>query len=490
MMSDAADIGRNRYLWLICLVAAMGGFLFGYDWVVIGGAKPFYEPYFGLSEPGQEWMAGWAISSALVGCLGGALSAGALGSRYGRKRLLMLAALLFAISAILTAVASDMNTFIVARILGGIGIGLASGISPMYLAEVTPAERRGRMVSINQMTIVVGVLAAQLANLAIYNLSPVEPQAGASEILASWNGQVGWRWMFAAEALPALLFLILATLIPESPRWLIKEGRDAEGLAVLEKISGKAYADREVESIRSSLGEVSEKSELSSLREPKLKLIVCLGVFLAVLQQWSGINVIFNYADEVFKAAGYDVSVLMMNIVITGMVNLVFTLVAIKTVDRWGRRPLMLLGSGGLAVIYALMGACYFFEVQGVGVLLVILLAIACYAMTLAPVTWVLLSELFPNRVRSMAMGLSVAALWVASFLLTYSFKPINSGLGAAGTFWLYGLICTIGFLIIFARLPETKGKSLEEIERELMAGDSDKRGSSDSVEASQCAVD
>lgn len=480
------------FVWMICLVAAMGGLLFGYDWVVIGGAKPFYEAFFGLVGEGKAWLVGWAMSSALAGCLAGALLSGVVTDRLGRKKILVGAAVLFTISAIYTALSQSFNAFIVARIIGGIGIGLASNVSPMYIAEISPSGMRGKLVSINQLTIVIGVLAAQIVNLFIYRYAPVDRDATTEAILNSWSGQVGWRWMFAAETIPAGLFFLLALAVPESPRWLLKQSRSDEAKATLAKIGGEDYAAAEVADIESTLGgeyvshrdtetqsnensvplrlERSGCETISSgLFQPRLLKILGLGIFIAMFQQWCGINVIFNYAEEIFRAAGYDVSGMMFNIVITGVVNLAFTFVAIKTVDRWGRRPLMLLGSGGLMIIYAILGACYRLGLKGPIVLVVVLAAIACYAMTLAPITWVLLSEIFPNRIRGTAMSLCVSSLWIACFGLTVSFKPINVALGAASTFWLYGVICLVGFIVMHRWVPETKGKSLEDIERELV---------------------
>lgn len=457
-----------KYIWMISLVAAMGGLLFGYDWVVIGGAKPFYEAFFDLTGDDKAWLAGWAMSSALAGCLLGALLSGAITDRLGRKKVFICAAMLFTVSAIWTALAESFDSFIVARIVGGIGIGLASNVSPMYIAEVSPSEMRGKFVSINQLTIVIGVLAAQIVNWWIYNLHPVAEGVTSEVILQSWNGQYGWRWMFAAETIPAALFFLLAIVIPESPRWLLKQSRTEEAREVLASIGGDSYADIEVADIEATLRGEHNVVHYSELWQPRLLKIIGLGLFIAVFQQWCGINVIFNYAQEIFEAAGYDVSGMMFNIVITGTVNLLFTFVAIRTVDRWGRRPLMLLGSGGLMVTYAILGSCYYFGLKGPIVLAVVLVAIACYAMTLAPVTWVLLSEIFPNRIRGAAMSLCVSALWIACFALTATFKPINVALGAAGTFWLYGAICLIGFFVLYRFVPETKGKSLEDIEREL----------------------
>ena len=456
-----------RFVWSVTLVSAMGGLLFGYDWVVIGGAKPFYEKFFGLTTPSQI---GWAMSSALVGCLVGALVSGGLSDRFGRKKLLILAGLFFTVSAIWTALAGDFTVFVVFRLVGGIGIGLASNLSPMYIAEISPPEVRGRLVSVNQLTIVIGILAAQVANWLI--AEPVPAGATAAEILASWNGQAGWRWMFGAETLPAVLFFALMFLVPESPRWLVKNGRAAEAERILARVGGPGFAAGALAEIRGTLAaDEIGRVRFRDLLEPGLGKVLLVGVVLAVYQQWCGINVIFNYAQEIFTAAGYGVSDVLFNIVITGTVNLVFTLVAIRLVDRAGRKPLMVLGSAGLAVVFGLIGAGYAAHSRGPHILLLVLLALALYAVSLAPVTWVLLSEIFPNRIRGAAMSVSTFALWAACFVLTYTFPLLNKGLGPAGTFWIYAGISVLGFLFIKTRVRETKGKTLERIERELAGG-------------------
>lgn len=461
----AADY-QMGFLWRICLVAAMGGLLFGYDWVVIGGAKPFYEPFFHITDQ-TPFLRGWAQSSALVGCLLGAILSGLLSDKFGRKRLLIGAGLLFTVSAVGTALAASFFTFNVYRIIGGLGIGLASGLSPMYIAEVSPAGMRGRFVSINQLTIVIGILAAQIVNLLIAR--PVPDEATLELIRQSWNGQAGWRWMFGAETVPASLFFLLMFFVPESPRWLIKNGRAAAAEGILKRVGGEAYAAFEVNDIQDTLSkEEIARVRFRDLLGPKLMKIVALGVFLAVFQQWCGINVIFNYAQEVFAAAGYGVSGILFNIVITGVVNLLFTFVAIYTVDRWGRKVLMLIGAGGLAGIYAVLGLGYAMGSQGIFMLLLVVGAIACYAMSLAPITWVLIAELFPNRIRGAAMSIAVFSLWVGCTALTLTFPYLKEALGAHGVFWLYGLICVAGFFVMLAKLPETKGKSLEAIERQL----------------------
>ncbi|MCY1719984.1 sugar porter family MFS transporter [Prolixibacteraceae bacterium Z1-6] len=456
---------NTKYIFTISMVSAMGGLLFGYDWVVIGGAKPFYEQFFNISQ--SPFLQGWAMSSALLGCLIGALTSGAFSDRLGRKKLLIFSAFLFTLSAIGTGAANNFTPFIIYRILGGVGIGLASNLSPMYIAEVSPAAMRGKFVSLNQLTIVIGILGAQIANWQI--AQPVSESATAAEILASWNGQMAWRWMFWAETLPAGAFFLLMFIVPESPRWLAKNGNENKVLSILAKIGGEEYAQKEYKSIHENLVHDAGRVNLKFLNSPGMRKILLIGIVIAAFQQWCGINVIFNYAQEVFAAAGYGVSDTLFNIVVTGSVNLVFTFVAIYTVDKLGRRMLMIIGAAGLAGIYALMGAGYYFHVTGWPLLLLVVLGIACYAMSLAPVTWVVLSEIFPNRIRGAAMSFATASLWIASFFLTYTFPLLNSAFGASGTFWLYGLICAAGLLFIFKKLPETKGKSLEEIEEEIL---------------------
>ena len=452
---------NNRFIIGITLISAMGGLLFGYDWVVIGGAKPFYERFFDIATSPN--LQGWAMSSALVGCLFGAMASGAISDKFGRKIPLIIAAILFTISAVGTGAVSNFTLFIVFRLLGGLGIGIASAISPMYIAEISPAAIRGRLVSVNQLTIVIGILAAQIINYLIADKIP--GNATNEYILNSWNGQTGWRWMFWAETVPAFSFFVMAFLIPESPRFLVKSGQPALAIKILERIGGLQYAQQEERNITETLTNDTAKINWKLLIASKYRTVLIIGVVLAVFQQWCGINVIFNYAEEIFSSAGYSVSDILFNIVITGTVNLVFTLLAMRVVDQWGRRKLMLWGSGGLALVYAVLGLCYFSGMKGIVVLSLVIVAIATYAMTLAPIVWVVLSEIFPNRIRGAAMAIATTALWIACFILTYTFPILNSWLKASGTFWLYAVICLAGFFFVLKMLPETKGKSLEEVE-------------------------
>jgi sugar porter (SP) family MFS transporter len=458
-----SDYNRT-YVWGIAFVAAMGGLLFGYDWVVIGGAKPFFQSYFQLKDASAV---GWANSCALLGCLAGALVAGTLSDRFGRKNLLVFAAFLFAATSLGNALANSFSLFVGWRMLGGVAIGLASNLSPLYIAEIAPAAVRGKLVSLNQLTIVVGILLAQIVNWALVRNLP----AGATDefIRTSWYGQQGWRWMFGLTAVPSLLFFASMFFVPESPRWLAAKGKASQAEQILTRIGGERYARTALLEARAGQAETGVSTNFRTLFEPRMRRVIALGVTLAVFQQWCGINVIFNYAEEIFRAAGYDIKDVLKNIAWTGSVNLVFTFVALGVVDRGGRRPLMLLGSAGLAAIYVLMGACYAAGVQGWPMLVLVLAAIGCYAMSLAPVTWVVISEIFPTRIRGAAMSVAVSSLWIACFILTYTFPLLNAALGPAGTFWIYGAICVAGFVYILRSLPETKGKTLEQLEKDLV---------------------
>ena len=451
---------NQRYLWVITLAAALGALLFGYDWVVIGGAKPFYEPYFGIQSPARQ---GWAMSCALVGCLMGSIASGFLSDRFGRKLMLIVAGFTFALSSLGTGLAHSFLEFVLWRIAGGLGIGLASILSPMYIAEAAPAELRGKLVATNQLAIVIGIVLAQGMNWLIGR--PLPPDSTWIQIRQSWDGQLGWRWMFAVTAIPASLFVLAMFLAPESPRWLAKKGLRARSQSILARIGGEAYSVRVFAEVEETLAHGPTESAARELLNPRYARPLLLGIGLAVLQQWCGINVIFNYAQEVFTAAGYNLSSMLFNILVTGLVMLIFTVVAILTVDRLGRRALMLTGCGGLAILYVCVGSAYYLHLHGFAILLLIAAAIACYSMTLAPVSWVLLSEIFPNKIRSAGMSVATTCLWSACFVLTYTFPVLNQRLGSARIFWLYATICVAGFVMILKWVPETKGRTLEAIE-------------------------
>jgi len=453
---------NNLYLISISLISALGGLLFGYDWVVIGGAKPFYERFFEINH--SDALQAWAMSSALIGCIIGAILSGVMSDKLGRKLPLFLSAFMFTIASIGTGFSLNYHMFIVFRIIGGIGIGLASALSPIYIAEIAPSKLRGRYVSLNQMTIVIGILLAQIINLLI--AEPVPKDATDEFIRASWNGQTGWRLMFYVCTIPSILFLVLIVFLPESPRWLIKNGQEKKALPILQKTGGLAYAESEIKLIKLSMMPITNKPTAKSIFNKKYASVLFLGFFLAVYQQWSGINTVFNYADEIFTSAGYGVSDMLFNIVITGSVNLIFTFVALWVVDKFGRKKLMLIGSLGLTIAYTFLGVAYALNLQGIVILTIIVLAIGIYAMSLAPIVWVILSEIFPNQIRGAAMSFATLALWIACFILTYTFPLLNSFFGVSGTFWVYALINFLSLIFISFRLTETKGKTLEEIEK------------------------
>jgi len=493
------------YLMFISLVSALGGLLFGYDWVVIGGAQPHYESYFiahselwaaakaGTASVRFEWLQGFAMSSALWGTLIGAMVSGWIADRFGRKKPLVISAFFFTLSAIWVGsidqswwfggnslIFNGFGGFMTARIIGGIGIGLASMLSPLFIAEVSPSAYRGRLVSLNQLTIVIGILAAQMTNYWIGRFHvPADPSLIESARM-QWAGEMaahGWRWMFLAGAVPAGFFLIMSFFLPESPRWLTKSEKSEKAGQVLRRIGSVVYAQTELDSIKASMVNETRRVNLKHLFEKGMPRILLIGIVLAVLQQWCGINVIYNYATDIFSAAGIDKTNVLFTILLTGVVNMVFTFVGMALVDKIGRKTLMLIGTAGLTVIYALMGAAFLFinkdpeilKLLSVPTLVLVLMAIAVYGTTLAPVTWVLLSEIFPNRIRATAMSIATFSLWIGCTVLTMTFPILHSTLKASGTFWLYGGICILGFLFVKRMLVETKGKSLEQLEKELI---------------------
>ena len=466
---------------------------------------------------------------------------GGLSDKFGRKKLLLVAAFLFASSSVLTGWAPSFSWFVAWRLLGGVAIGMTSIVAPVYIAEVAPARLRGRFVAIYQLAIFIGFVVGQTINYGVNCVgdgidqrrlaaapaaAPADqgefvkrlvakygPKYGESKIpdeavgqflaahgkrpeneavldflksykvnllpsyvelarrgLVPWSEARGWRWMFASVAFPALLFLFAMFFVPESPRWLVKNGMSQRALQVLRSLCGAAQAAPQLEDIQQTIAaEEVQRVRFSDLLEPKMRKIVLLGVFLAVLQQWSGLNVLFYYAEEVYRAAGYGVNEILFNIVITGVICLTVNCIAIGTVDRFGRRILMLIGCASIGICHAMLGVAYLMELQGLWVLLITLAAIGLYSMSLAPIVWVLISEIFPNRIRGVAVSVCASSLWIACFILTYTFPLLRRDLGMSGTFWLYGAVCFLGFAVVYWRVPETKGKTLEQIERELV---------------------
>lgn len=448
----------SPYLWFIAMVAALGGLLFGYDWVVIGGAREFYEVWFHLTSSS---LVGWANSCALLGCLAGSLLSGWFGDWLGRRKMLIVAAVLFGISSLATGLAPSFSSFILWRIIGGVAIGLASAVAPIYIAEISPAAYRGRLVSLNQFAIVIGILLAQVVNALI-----ARSESGVGAAMAhQWNVTTGWRWMFIAVAFPAGLFFIGALFLPESPRWLIAHGKTESAQKIMRHIFGSDGADRETAEIVARLeDEQGRKPGWGQFVRPGFRKPLLLAIAIAILQQWTGINILFNYASEVYRSAGFRASDILLDIVITGSINLLATVLAMALVDTLGRKRLMLVGCLGIGISHTLCALAYREHWPGMTVLLLTLAAIACYACTLAPVTWVFISEVFPMGVRSRGMSLAGSALWIASFLLTYTFPVLQHRIGIEGTFLLYAGVCFSGFLLVFTQIRETRGIALERV--------------------------
>ena len=438
-----------RYLLTITLVTALGGLLFGFDISVISGTIPFLQEVFNLTET----MKGWVVSSALIGCIIGASFAGRLGDKFGRKKILLVTSILFAVSAIGSGVANSIPTFVMYRILGGLAVGGASVLAPMYIAEVSPAHLRGRMVSINQLTIVFGISLAYYSNYFLLQI-----------------GENAWRWMFAAEVVPSLLFFFALFIVPESPRWLVARNRENEAYQVLKKVAGTGFARFELSEIKASLAGNEKRGTLKQLFKKKYSFILFLGVFLAVFQQWSGINVIFFYAPDIFAKANLGVDAALFQTTLIGLMNIVFTILAMRVIDKIGRKLLMLIGAAGMAVCYLVIGFLFSTgRTEDWLLLTFIIITPAFFAFGLGPTVWVVLSEIFPNKIRGAAMSVATFSLWVACYLLTLTFPVFVELFNASNTFWLYSVICMIGFLVILKYLPETKGFSLEQLEKMLV---------------------
>ncbi len=452
---DHQQNGSWNYVMRVCLVATLGGLLFGYDTAVIAGAIGFLQKKFALSAA----LEGWAASCALLGCVIGVSISGLFSDRCGRRKLLVLSGVLFAISAIGTALPPNLTWFVIFRTIGGIGVGAASMAAPMYIAEIAPAGIRGRMVSVNQLAIVSGMLIIYFVNYFIAR--------GGNEV---WNVEYGWRWMFASGLLPALLFLVLLLTVPESPRWLAEHGRRNEALAVLTRVNGTKAAGREMAEIEAAAA--VESSTLSQFVRSGPATVLIIGVSLAVLQQVTGINVFLYYGPEIFKKLGSGTDVALLQTLTVGAVNLLFTVIAIYSVDRWGRKPLMLTGAAGMGICLLAMGTASYVGRAELWVLLLILGYIACFALSIGPVTWVILSEIFPTKIRGRALALSTLCLWIANFVVSQTFPMMNENRWLVGTFhhafpfWVYGTLCLVEILFVWRMVPETKGQSLEEIER------------------------
>ncbi len=444
------------YVYAISFGAAVGGFLFGYDLAVVGGAQLLLEKYFSLNAAGL----GWATSSALLGCAAGPLVAGFMADRLGRKKTLIAGSLLLGASAIGTSLPEDIATYNFFRIIGGVGVGICSIVSPMYIAEIAPARVRGTLVTINQLAIVLGCLVSYIV---------------AQGLLALFSHDVAWRWMFGLECVPILFFVIYLMFVPNSPRWLAENGRSEEALTVLTRIQGREAALRELEGME-GLRE-AETARFSEVFRPGIRFALLIAVTLAVLQQWTGVSVLSSYLPKIYQAAGYEkISDAVWLSVVTYIFNLAMTAVAFWLVDKTGRRPLLLVGTAGMVLGLVCLGLVFFLEIGGIAVLVAMLLAQAAYLTSLAPVTWIIMSEIFPTRIRGRAMGISALALWIACFLgvmyVPVLMEAFEAAFGTpAGIFWLFAGVCVFAFWFCWKWVPETKGRTLEEIARSWRQG-------------------
>lgn len=444
-MSQASTF-NSRYIIGISFISALGGYLFGFDFAVISGALPFLRVQFAL----DAWWEGFLTGSLALGCIVGCLIAGRVADRYGRKPGLMTAAIIFAISSIGVALAQTLTWFVVMRFAAGIGVGMASMLCPMYIAEISPAAVRGRNVAINQLTVVIGILVTNLVN---YFLAD--------------KGVDAWRCMFGLGVVPSAIFLLGVMWLPESPRWLIKAGKVDQAKKVLNKIGSQLFVQQTFKAIEQSMVG-AEKQSYKAVFEKSVRPAVIVGITLAVFQQFCGINVVFNYTSTIFESVGANLNRQLFETVAIGIVNLVFTLIAMWQVDKLGRRPLMLGGALGLSVVYIVLAFLLQNHSSAGLVSIFVLLAISMYSVSLAPVTWVLISEIFPNKIRGLASSVAIVSLWGAYFILVFTFPILAKKLGAYGPFYLYAGICFLGFLFIKSKVTETKGQTLEELEHHL----------------------
>ena len=448
--SPPIPVSTIRFVLFATGVTAIGGFLFGYDTAVINGANSYLKAHLGLN-PTQEGLAG---ASAILGCIPGAMFAGFLSDKFGRKKMLFLCAILYGVSGLLSAIPRTFDQFLWARIVSGLGIGASSMICPVYIAEISPEKWRGRLGSLFQLGIVTGIFVTLFVNRLIQGLGD-----------DTWNTALGWRWMLGMEVVPAIAFIGLLFTVPESPRWLARKGRDAEAHAILVKVDGPAHAATEMTAIRATATQVEPpfSALFTGYRRPLM-----LAVLLAVFQQFCGINAIMYYSSKIFETAGALKNAAFTSSVWVGLINVVFTFVAIAFVDRLGRRPLLLIGTAIQAVALGLVGWMFHAHQNGIALLLCVIAFIAAFAMAMGPITWLFCSEIFPNQIRGRAMSVAAFTVWVACYIVAQTFPMLNDSpaIGPALTFWIYAAVSLASFLFVLLLIPETKGRTLEEIGR------------------------
>lgn len=444
---DTSHIG---FVTLVSIVAAVGGLLFGYDTSVISGAIGFMQSLFHLND----FMKGWTVSSLTAGAVVGAAFAGVLSDRFGRKKMLIVAGILFSIGSVGSGLASTISIFVLVRIIGGVGIGVSSTLVPLYIAEIAPATYRGRLVSLNQLAVVIGISAIYFVNRAVAN-------AGSP----TWDIHTGWRWMFGLGIIPGLVFIALLLGVPESPRWLEKQGRQDSALAVLQRVNGVAQAKVELQEIHESLQ--TETRSISTLFRPGFRVALLVGVVLGILQQVTGINAIMYYAPSIFQQTGAGTDAQFTETIIVGVVNLIFTIISLWLIDKVGRKVLLLVGTSVMTISLLIVGYEFYAGHTSSGLILMfILVFVAAFAISMGPVVWLIIAEIFPTRIRGRATAIASVALWAADYLVSQTFPMLLAGVGPANTFWSFGVMSIIAFLFTLFVVPETKGRSLEEIER------------------------
>ena len=442
---------NKRYTVITALIVALGGFLLGFDSAVISGAVPFIKQYFVLNDI----QLGWSVSCLILGAMLGNSVAGPMSDRFGRKNVLIFTALLFAISAVSSALATQFEFFVVARIIGGIGVGGAILIAPIYIAEIAPAEKRGQLVSFNQLNIVIGISAAYFSNYFLLEI-----------------GENNWRWMLGVEAIPALIYFSLLFIVPMSPRWLYRKGSKMQARIILEKIGGPDYAKSCMSEIEGSMEEGQGKFSIRKVFAKKYGFIIFIGLTIAFFQQITGINAVFYYAPTIFEQAGGGTEAAFLQAVVVGLTNLAFTIVAIFFIDRLGRKSLLIIGAAGMTIALTVLGVSFNKPIEDINTVVVlssVLLYVASFAISFGPVMWVLLSEIFPNMIRGIAISIVGFFNSLVSFSVTLVFPWELTHVGPSSTFFIFGGMALLSLLFAVFFVPETKGKSLEQLEKDLI---------------------